>query len=223
MSTFWRAQITMRHHQAPALAVRGSRKKTRVRIRIYEVGSWLGLVDSNSRSSLLVPISRVRKIFYGSEYASRMSQQSGIKAKKPPNSPYHSAAKFGLLIENDEQQQEEISLIGSDEGMLAPWVEALNCLLDPKASIHLLFTIANNVKSKFQAALETPELKAEVRLKQNNPVLTVLCVCQVNSLLKLEVRVRLLDVPPGCWNLEVRTPEYPKDLSWIPEHRNTGG
>lgn len=64
-----------------------------------------------------------------------MSQQSGIKAKKPPSSPHHTAAKFGLLIENDEQQQEELSLIGSDEGVLAPWVEALNCLLDPKVPI----------------------------------------------------------------------------------------
>uniref|UniRef100_A0A915D2T4 ELMO domain-containing protein n=1 Tax=Ditylenchus dipsaci TaxID=166011 RepID=A0A915D2T4_9BILA len=136
-----------------------------------------GKTENDTSSIKKVSIHSIRKIVYGSEYSNRLSQQFGIKLSKKSQSS--SLLRCGLCIELHDDS-EQFHLTTNDESHLNMFIEGLQCLMTP------------------QATLQTPAIKAEVE-----------------RLLNLEVRVRLLDVPVNA-TADLPVPELPIDFSWIP-------
>ncbi|KAI1701073.1 pleckstrin homology domain-containing protein [Ditylenchus destructor] len=133
-----------------------------------------------------VVIANIRRIIYGQEYNNRVHQRFDIKLSSKKNQ-LSSLLKCGLCIEINEDIRNTNNL--DEEYYLSTNNESeLTAFLDG------LQCLINP-----DVALQTPAMKAEIE-----------------SLLNLEVRVRLLDMPQRNTASDIPIPPLPMDFSWIP-------
>lgn len=91
---------------------------------------------------LSVSVLSLRRIIHGAEYNDRLSQHVGAKTKKNASASMH---RCGFALEVNDPM-DSFNLCADDESKVQAWIDGLNCLIRPEAS------------------LDTPLLKAEVRL-----------------------------------------------------------